>query len=58
MVICQNDQKPKYLGAGFLLYKGHMIQTLVIYDTSDFCHRLNIYLISVCLIPSNFMKTN
>ena len=38
MTICRNDPQPRDFGAGSLLYKGHMIQMLVITDTSDYCH--------------------
>ena len=37
MVICRNDPQPGDFG-GSLLYKCHIIQMLVITDTSDYCH--------------------
>ena len=42
MDICQNDPQSGDFGAGSLLYNGLMIQMLVIFGTSDYCHRLNI----------------
>ena len=53
MVICQNDPQHGDFGAHSLLYKGYMIQMLIVSRSSDYCHRLNIYLISVWLIASN-----
>ena len=38
IVICRNDPQPGDCGAGSQLYKGHMIQMLVITDTSGYCH--------------------
>ena len=38
MVICRNDPHPGDFSAGSLLYKGHMIQMLVITDTVDYFH--------------------
>ena len=39
MLMGGNNPEPGDLGAGSLLYKGHMIQTLVISGTSDCFHR-------------------
>ena len=39
MVICGNDPKPGDLGTDSLLYKGHMIEILVMSVTSDYRYR-------------------
>ena len=65
MFICHNVPQSGDLGAGFLLYKGHMIQMLVITDTSDDCYDVYIDFQTHCvlnrsafLFKSNYVMHN